>query len=119
MQEEKKVEKKKPKNNYKHLLEENKKLLEENKKLNEKILRLSAETQNMRRHFEEDKTRILKYDGEKIILSMLPVLDNLERAIIFDDANLKDEVSKFLEGIKMIYGNFKSIFDNLEIKLFI
>ena len=99
-----KVVKKKPK--FKDKKDDfKKKLEEENKLLNEKVLRLSAEMQNMRRHFEDDKAKLAKYDGEKIILELLPIIDNFERAILQDDANLTDEVSKFLDGFKMIYAN--------------
>lgn len=71
----------------------------------EKLLRLSAEMQNMKRRSEEERVRLLKYDGEKIILKMITILDSLEHAIKMDDNDLTDEVSKFLSGIKMIYGN--------------
>ncbi len=71
----------------------------------EKLLRLSAEMQNMKRRSEEERMRLLKYDGEKIILKMITILDNLEHAIKMDDNDLTDEVSKFLSGIKMIYAN--------------
>ena len=81
------------------------KLKEEITSQNEKILRLSAEMQNMRRRADEERSRLLKYDGEAIIMNMLTILDNFEHAINMDDTNLTDEVSKFLSGFKMIYAN--------------
>ena len=81
------------------------KLKEESSLKDEKILRLSAEMQNMRRRFDEEKSRLRKYDGEEIIEKMLPILDNFEHAIKMDDNDLTDEVSKFLSGFKMIYAN--------------
>lgn len=98
------------------LKEEIAKLKEENANLNDKILRLSAETQNMKRHFDEDKLRLIKYDGEKVILDLLPVLDNFERAISLDDANLEDELSKFLSGFKMIYAGLKDTLSKYGVK---
>lgn len=79
-------------------------LLDENTKLNDKVLRLTAEMQNMRRRTDEEMTRMLKYEGEAFIISLLDTIDNFERAISLDDTNLNDEVSKFLSGFKMIYG---------------
>lgn len=92
------------------------KLQLENKELNEKILRLSAEMQNMRRRFDEEMARACKYDGEELVIKLLTIVDNFERAINLDDSNLTDELSKFLEGFKMIYGNLKNILENMEIK---
>ena len=109
-------EKVKKKKNHNKWQEQNEKLVKQNAELNDKILRITAEMQNMKRHFEEDKMRLIKYDGEKLILEILPIVDNFERAIILDDANLTDEVSKFLSGFKMIYGNLVDILNKLEVK---
>lgn len=71
--------------------------------LNDKVLRLTAEMQNMSRRNEAEKQNIYKYDGEKLIKDLLPIIDNFERAISMDDDDLTDELSKFLSGFKMIY----------------
>jgi molecular chaperone GrpE len=94
---------------------EKKKLQDENNELKDKLLRISAEMQNMMRRNDEKIATLLKYEGEDLIKSLLPVVDNFERAISMDDANLQDEVSKFLEGFKMIYGNLNTTFQNHEI----
>ena len=111
--EEKEVKKKKEhKKENKELL----KLEEEKRLLNDKLLRVSAEMQNMKRRYEEELAKSYKYGGEEVIISLLPVIDNFERAIKLDDSNLSDELSKFLEGFKMIYGNVLNILNNLEVK---
>ena len=91
---------KKPKDNKEVL-----KLKEANALLNEKIIRLNADMVNMKRRNEEEIARAYKYDGEELIKKLLPIVDNFERAIMLDDENLTDELSKFLSGFKMIYGN--------------
>ena len=96
---------------------EKKKLLEENQELKDKYLRVNAEMQNMRRRMEEEKANLLKYEGEGIIKSLLPIVDNFERAIKMDDTNLEDEVSKFLEGFKMIYGNLSTTLHGYEVEV--
>lgn len=96
--------------------EENLKLKEENASLQDKVLRLTAEIQNIRRRNDEEVSKLCKYDGEKLISKILPVVDNFERAILLDDRDLSDEVSKFLSGFKMIYTNLVNILDELEVK---
>ena len=87
------------------------KLREEKNALNDKLLRVSAEMQNMKRRYEAEISRIYRYEGESFIKKTLGVLDNFERAINMDNDNLEDEVSKFLSGFKLIYNELKN---NLE-----
>jgi len=87
------------------------KLQEEKNVLNDKLLRVSAEMQNMKRRYEEEISKIYRYEGESFIKKTLGVLDNFERAINMDNDNLEDEVSKFLSGFKLIYNELKN---NLE-----
>lgn len=94
---------------------EKKKLQEEVAMLKDKFLRTSAEMQNMKRRMEEERANLLKYDGEELIKKLLPVVDNFERAISMDDANLEDELSKFLNGFKMIYGNLNDTLQGYEV----
>ncbi|MBQ6841009.1 MAG: nucleotide exchange factor GrpE [Bacilli bacterium] len=79
------------------------KLTLEKNELSDKVLRLTAEMQNMSRRFEQERANIYKYDGERLVKELLPIVDNFERAIKMDDDNLTDELSKFLSGFKMIY----------------
>ena len=94
---------------------EKKKLQEEVAIYKDKYLRTSAEMQNMKRRMEEERANLLKYDGEELIKKLLPVVDNSERAISMDDANLEDELSKFLNGFKMIYGNLNDTLQGYEV----
>jgi len=87
------------------------KLQEEKNILNDKLLRVTAEMQNMKRRYEEEISRIYKYEGESFIKKTLNILDNFERAVSMDNDNLSDEVSKFLNGFKLIYSELKN---NLE-----
>lgn len=88
------------------------KLQEEKRDLNDKLLRISAEMQNMRKRYDEEIARMYKYEGEGIIKELLSTLDNFERAISQDDDNLEDELSKFLSGFKLIYGEFRTKLEN-------
>ena len=87
-------------------------LQNQNAILNEKLLRITADYQNMKRRSEEELQKAYKYDGEDVIKELLLIVDNFERAIKLDDDNLTDELSKFLEGFKMIYTNLINILNN-------
>lgn len=108
--------KKKEKNKKPKVNKEVEALKEENARLQEKILRISAESQNMQRRYTEEIARIRKYEGESFAKEILPIIDNFERAIKLDDNDLTDELSKFLSGFKMIYTSFLNILNSKEIK---
>lgn len=86
------------------------------KESEEKILIAKADMINYRKRKDEEVTRILKYSNEDIIREILPIVDNFERAIKLDDDNLEDELSKFLQGFKMIYCNLISVLEKNEVK---
>lgn len=92
------------------------KLQEENKELNDKILRLNAEMQNIRRRNQEELSKIYKYEGKEMLKKLLVTMDNFERAINMDNNNMEDEVSKFLEGFKLIYVNLKNELANIGVQ---
>ena len=108
-----KKHKKEEKNKYK---EEIAKLKEQNKKLEQDVLVAKADLVNYRKRKDEEVVRMLKFCNEDLIKQLLSVLDNFERAIKLDDNNLDDEVSKFLEGFKMIYCNMQNIMGGFEVK---
>lgn len=109
----KKKEKKDKKDKNKKRIEE---LEQQIKELEDKSLRDKAELINYRKRKDEEMSRILKYSNEDIVKQLLPVVDNFERAIKMDDQNLDDQVSKFLEGFKMIYCNLTNILEGAEVK---
>jgi molecular chaperone GrpE len=104
----------KKENKKEHLLEEKNALLEQAlSQEQDKVLRLNAELQNIQRHREEDVQKLLKYDGEELIKSLLPIIDNFERAL-----SLENEENKvFLEGFKMIYKKLVEVLDNKNVKV--
>ncbi len=87
-----------------------------NKELEEKYMRLQAEYLNFKTRTQNEVSRMLQYEGEDFIKELLPVKDNLERAVMLDDNDLSDEVSKFLSGVKLILGNLTTLFDKFQVK---
>ena len=92
------------------------KLEDKIKNLEETLLRSQAELINYKRRKDEETNRIIKYAEEDILKGFLPILDNFERAIGMDDDDLEDEVSKFLEGFKLMYKQIKDLLEKFEVK---
>jgi molecular chaperone GrpE len=109
---EKKKEKKK-KDKHEDKLNEAYNMISE---LEDKLLREKAELVNYRKRKEEETSRMLMYSNEDLAKSLLPIVDNFERAINMDDDNLEDEVSKFLAGFKMIYCNLINTLEKYGVK---
>lgn len=87
-----------------------------NKELEEKYMRLQAEYLNFKTRTQTEISRMLQYEGEDFIKEILNIKDNFERAIMMDDNDLSDEVSKFLSGFKMILGNLTALLDKFEVR---
>lgn len=86
------------------------------KELEEKILYKDAELLNYKKRKDLEVSNMLKYANSNIILEILVIVDDLERAIKLDDNILDDEVSKFLSGIKIIYSRLINILEKYEVK---
>ena len=83
--------------------------------MEDKYIRLQAEYLNFKTRTQSEVSRMLLYEGEDFIKEVLVIKDNLERAIMMDDNDLSDEVSKFLSGFKMILGNLTNLLDKYEV----
>ena len=71
----------------------------------EKYLRLSADFDNYRKRTMKEKIDLTKHAGEEIFTRILPVLDNLERAMkSVEEASDLDAVK---QGMHLIYNMFK------------
>lgn len=91
------------------LKEEIEKLEKTNKELLEKIKFSQAELINYRRRKDEETNSLLKYANQDLIMELIPIVDNFERAIKLDDNDLTDELSKFLAGFKMMYATLTDV----------
>ena len=91
-------------------------LTSRNQELEDKYMRLQAEYLNFKTRTQSEVSRMLQYEGEDFIKEILVIKDNFERAIMMDDNDLSDEVSKFLSGFKMILGNLTGLLDKFEVK---
>lgn len=82
--------------------------------INDKYMRLSAEFDNYRKRTLKEKMELTKSAGEKILVNVLPVMDNFERALqSMDDAK---DIEALKEGVKLIYSNFKDFISQNGVK---
>ena len=65
----------------------------------EKLLRFAAEFENFKKRIEREKQNTLKFAEENIIRELLPIIDNLERALELGSQSGGREA--LLEGIEM------------------
>lgn len=87
-----------------------------NQELEDKYIRLQAEYLNFKTRTQGEISRMLQYEGEDFIKEILEIKDNFERAIMMDDNDLSDEVSRFLSGFKMILASLTGLLDKFEVK---
>jgi len=82
------------------------------KNLFDSLQRTMAEFDNYRKRTEKEKLIIYNNALGDAILKILPVLDNLERAI----SSISDKESSYYKGIEMIIKQFLSIFSDLGVE---
>jgi len=76
-----------------------------NRDITDKYLRLSAEFDNYRKRTLRERMELTKTAAESVMLSILPVVDDFERAMHSIDQGMDFEATK--EGILLIYNKFK------------
>ena len=75
--------------------------------LNDKYLRKVAEFENYRKRTLKEKAELILNGAEKTITKILPVIDDMERAI--ENGKKTDDVETLREGIDLIYKKFIKI----------
>lgn len=87
---------------------------EELESLKDKYLRTVAEFDNYRKRSLKEKTELVLNGGEKTITAILPVLDDMERAVA--NADKADSVKAVEEGWELIFKKLRSILEGLGVK---
>lgn len=70
-----------------------------------RLARLQADFDNYRKRVAREREELLKYAGEQIIASLLPIMDNFERAL----GAKNDDPGKLAEGVEMISRQIQDI----------
>lgn len=83
------------------------KLRAERDDLYTRLARLQAEFTNARKRLEADKEQAVQFGNSKLIKSLLPVIDNFERALAVDPA--KADVSSLLKGMQIVHDQWLAV----------
>ncbi len=93
-------------NNENTSVSEEEKLKKQIAELNDKYLRLYSEFDNFRKRTMKEKSELIKTASEDVLKSVLPVIDDFERAIKANE-NV-EEAAPIKEGITLIYNKLKN-----------
>jgi molecular chaperone GrpE len=90
-------------------------LIKEKEELYDRLLRTQADFDNYRKRVQREQANFIKYGAENAISQLLPVLDNLERAL---DSALRheDPNSQLREGLKLILAQFRDALERLGVR---
>ena len=69
------------------------------KESQDQILRMKADFENSKKRFEREKMDAIKYANEKLLAEILPIMDNLDRAMA--SLNEGHDVAKIAQGMKL------------------
>lgn len=74
--------------------------------LNDSYLRLNAEFDNFRKRTAKEKAELLKMGGERVLLDIITIVDDFERAL--ETISKTSDSEAIIEGVELIYNKFKS-----------
>ncbi len=72
-----------------------------------RYLRTLADFENYKKRAQRDQAEALKYANEKLIRELLPVIDNLDRAL--SHSRETRDFDRMMEGVELIYKQFLSM----------
>jgi len=87
--------------------------------LRDRMLRGAAENENFKKRVERERLASLKYAGETIFREILPVVDNLERAVgqgIIEGAPAEKNLAALLEGVQLTLKSLIATLAKFEVK---
>lgn len=90
-------------------LSEEEKLREDLAKEKEKFLRLFAEFENYKRRTSKERMDLFKTAGQEVIVAMLPILDDFDRAL---KELSKSEDKEMFKGVELISNKFRETLKN-------
>ena len=88
--------------------------IEQIEELKDKYLRAVAEFDNYKKRTLKEKTELILNGGEKTIVAILPILDDMERAAA--SAEKTDDIKALEEGWELIFKKLKEILESMGVK---
>lgn len=80
-----------------------------------KFLRAAADLENYKKRVEKEKARIIDFANEDLIIEILPVIDNLERALAHSEGE-QNNLASLVEGVKLTIDQTYSVFKKSGLK---
>ncbi len=109
------TENKNPETGEKDVVKELENVQEQLEQQKDKFLRLSAEFDNYRKRTMKEKAELILNGGEKTISSILPILDDFERAL--QNMEKATDVNAIKEGVEIIYNKFIKVLKENGVKV--
>ena len=82
--------------------------------LKDRALRDQAEVENFKKRTAREKSESLRYATEGLLRAILPVIDNLQRAV--DHARTSREVDALVEGVELVLRSFLDVLERHGVK---
>jgi molecular chaperone GrpE len=86
------------------------------KELEDKLLRTVAEMDNMRKRSDKERSEAYKIGASIFIKEMLPIIDNLQRALTSFVDDEGSDTKSFVDGTNAILRDFESLLDKTGVK---
>jgi molecular chaperone GrpE len=83
--------------------------------IHDKYIRLYSEFDNFRKRTQKEKIDIIKNASEDMIVNLLPIIDDFERALA--NFNSSEEMASTKEGVSLIYQKMMRILNQKGLKL--
>lgn len=80
-----------------------------------KLLYLRADFENFKKRNQKEREVLIKFANEALFRELLPIVDNLERAVKYTDAD-KAQNSGLLEGIQLMHAQILKIFSKFGVE---
>ena len=100
--------------NIDSLRQERDALLQERASLFDRLARATAEFQNARRRLEADKDQAVSFANSSLIKSLLPVIDNFERALATGSA--ATDSAAILKGMQIVHDQWMTVLKNQSVE---
>ncbi|MFK7939598.1 MAG: nucleotide exchange factor GrpE [Roseovarius sp.] len=78
--------------------------------LQDKFMRALAEAENARKRSDKDRREAHQYGGSKLARDMLPVYDNMKRALEAATAEQRESAKGLIEGIELTMRELRNVF---------
>ncbi len=92
-------------------------LISERDEMRDKFMRALADAENTRKRGERDRREAEQYGGTKLARDMLPVYDNLNRALETVGDELREQASGLVEGVELTMRALLGIFEKHGIRI--